>query len=94
MRRSRPTGVAEPSKKKIPEEVRENLRSNFKKFIYLFFVTQLTTLILVRRVEFMCRLFLVRLRVLFCWVSWLYTLVTQSGGTLDLYCDSSDMYSV
>jgi hypothetical protein len=46
------------------------------------FVTQLTTLILVRTVEFMCRLILARLRVIFCWLSWPFTLVTQSGGRL------------
>lgn len=46
----------------------------------LCFVTQLITLVLVRTVEFMCGLFLVRLRVLSCWFSWPITLVMQSGG--------------
>ena len=48
----------------------------------LCFVTQLTTLILVRTVEFMYRLFLASKRVLFCWLSWPLTLVMQCGGRL------------
>jgi hypothetical protein len=44
----------------------------------LYFVNQLTTLMLVWTVEFSCLLILVRPCVLCFWLSW--PLVTQSGG--------------
>lgn len=55
-----------------------------KELIYsycLYFITQWTAFMLVGMVEFWCWLILVRLHVLYCWLSWPLNLVTLSGGT-------------